>query len=211
MKSRDIRPKRGFVLVSVLFLTLLAMLAVVGVLSQVRNNLAFEGSSKRLMVRDYENEVTLSKGIQWVNTNATAFAALLNASDFYILFDRTQASIGENDSSLYGVPTMVKLQGSNESFILTSTNSIGNLTVTPDNAAAAQLATNFQATFDSTELIRITLIDVVTEDPSHDQGDPETGGSGLSSAPYPLLRIDVFPKDQSATNTFALIRGKPAP
>ena len=204
------RPDKGFILVSVLFLTLLAMLAVVGVLSQVRNNLAFEGSSKRLMVRDYQNEVTLNKGIRWINNNSATFAALLNASDFYDIFERTTASSGGNDTLTTAIPTMIKLRDSTDSFILSNSNTVGVQSVPSGNPAATQLAASFGSTFGASEIIRITMIDAVTEQSSDDGGDPNSGGTGLTAAPYPLLRIDVFPKDQSVTNTYALVRGKPA-
>lgn len=110
---------RGYVLIGVVMLLALASLLSIGMLESAGTN-----SKTRALVTTqadyyYEVEGTLNRVVTWLQDNSENLSAAFN-SDFETYFDTGSPSLGGNEGEHFGVPTMVKMAGTNNSVMLSN-------------------------------------------------------------------------------------------
>ncbi len=122
MKRCMIKTKEaaGYVLISVLFLTMLATILVVGMLEASMSNATTVFVSSRNNKHFYDVERTINTVVAWLQSNSKNIVGAFNSSNFNSQFDRTAPTIGDNQGSGFAVPTMIKMKGTNHAVQLTN-------------------------------------------------------------------------------------------
>ena len=141
--------------------------------------------------------------------NSQQIVSPYRKENFYSLLERTAPSVGDNDSSVFSVPTKVKLAGTDDSAIISSDSSIAAanfpatedlLTGVPFDAQGVIGGGDFGNT-----MVRITLMDVLAEDPALDFGAPPNPAPETDF--YPVYRIDAMTANDRGSHVYGSVIG----
>jgi len=123
---RSIRSENnGYALVGVLILLALTAIITVGMLDSSSTN-----SKTRALVNTqsdyyYRVEETISRVVAWLQTNSKSVVTAFTAANFNNNFDLGSPTLGDNEGEHFGVPTMVKMKGTNNSVMLSNNDFFG--------------------------------------------------------------------------------------
>ncbi|MCB0339191.1 MAG: hypothetical protein KDD53_06290 [Bdellovibrionales bacterium] len=179
MKNVNKKPERGYILIGVLILTALSLIVASGMLASSSTN-----TKTRVLVNTqannyYEVEATLNNVVAWLQTNSKSLVTAFNSANFNSNFDIGSPSLGDNEGEHFGVPTMVKIAGTNNSVMLTNNDFFGTpafpSTSHIDSGASFNPITEFQNADLGSANARVILI-----------WARETGGNY-----EPIFRVDV--------------------
>lgn len=184
----------GYILVGVLILVAISAIMLASALEFTATN-ARTTLSERVRTREYyQAEDTLAKATTWLRTNSESLVSIYNRSNFYSTFDRTSPTYGTNEGSTIRFHTKIKLQGTNNSAILTQTSTLGTSTfpntTNTSTGAAYNPVTQFNAGSFGNDIVRVTLVDAIPVDSTKDFGDPDLGNPAPQTDFYPVYRID---------------------
>ena len=117
--------EEGYVLLGVLFLLSLALVITEGMLDSSATN-----SKTRAVVNTqsryyYEVEQTLNNVVGWLQANSKYIVDGFSKDNFDDNFDLGSPSFGDNEGEHFGVPTLVKLKGTNSSVMLSNNDFFG--------------------------------------------------------------------------------------
>lgn len=203
--------EKGFVLIGVLITAAILLILAA-------SSLSVSGSGTRTIyasdVRShsyYETEATMNSAVQWFRKNSTSLALLFSRSNFYTNFDRVSPSKGANDTTGFAVPTKIRMNGTNNSVILSNYSGIGP-TAFPSSTDASTGASFAAGTvFPSASLgpdkVRVTLVDVVANDPTKDYGDTDLGNPAPDTDFYPIYRVDAATAQYAGTHLVGYLVG----
>jgi hypothetical protein len=184
----------GHILAGTTVLLAVAGIVVVSTLDLVQSSQRTIGASSNRSTEYFLNEKSLGLGVGFLRSNSTSLVQPFSRSSFYTLFDRTEPSIGSNDTSSSSVPTKIKLRGTQKSALFASSATLGDseFPATLDAASGANVAPVqlFNAASLGQKKVRITLIDAVPVDPTKDFGDPDLGNPQPQTDFKPIYRID---------------------
>ncbi|NMC64509.1 MAG: hypothetical protein GYA55_15190 [SAR324 cluster bacterium] len=205
------RKEAGYVMLGAIVLMAIGALVIASNLDLTSSSASMTRASRERSDEFMTAEQTLGFTASWLRSYSTSFTTIFGRSQFYSKFDRTAPSIGANDSGLFAVPTRVKLQGTNNSVILskgaglpssvypTTIDTITNLSFNP---SAAFANANF-----GTDSVRVTLVDAVAVDSSLDFGDPDDGNVLPATDFNPIYRIDAMKSTDRGGHVFGYLAG----
>ncbi|MBL7661563.1 hypothetical protein JNK13_02310 [bacterium] len=236
------RPQRsnesGYVLIIATLLLALGGLMVAQALTKTQSFTRTLYAERKRAANYYKVEDTFTKVKDWFHDywwlanayNDEAQAYYFSKWHFYNVFKRTTASVGSNDTGAYGpsgsqtrtivsstavTPTLVKLQGTTNSAMLTSddlmgSNSLPNLNApeTTNNDTATPTSTFRSAIDFNSVYARVTLLDAVILDTYRDYGDPVGTATGLPHTDYePIWQLDASLGGAGGTRLISQMRG----
>lgn len=199
--------QQGHVLLGAVVLLALSMLTVTGLLKLTTSSVRSSYASK-VRTREYTNsEASIGDAVSWMRANSQSLLSAFRRDEFYNRFTRTDPTIGDNDTSIFQIPTRIKLTGTNNSAFIVTDLSMG----TPEFAPLINITTlaNFPviSAFQSADVgpskVRITLLDAIAEDPAQDFG------AAPNPAPTtdfrPVYRIDSMTATDSGGHVYAIV------
>jgi len=185
--------ERGFALVAFLVVVGIGLYILANSLSLATTSTRTNRDAKQRSDQFFASDNSLSLAVGWFRTQATNLITPFQKGNFYTTFSKGSPTVGTNDSVL-SIPTKIKLAGTNNSVILTSSNSLGtaafpatqNLSTSVSFAAAS----SFSGSSFGANLVRATLVDAVAVDPSSDFGAPPAPAPQTDF--YPIYRLDAL-------------------
>ena len=205
------KSESGSILVSVLILMAVAAVIVSSALSSSAANSRSMYEAENRVIEYYRSEESLSKAVTWLRTNSTDLVSVFSRSNFYSTFDRTSPTIGANDTAIFTVPTKIKMQGTNNSVILTTSNAIATgaypSTTNPLTGATFNALTTFSSASLGSDPVRLTLVDAIAIDSTKDYGDTDAGSATPETDFYPVYRVDSMKAVDRGAHTFGYVVG----
>ncbi|MCB0359875.1 MAG: hypothetical protein KDD44_09570 [Bdellovibrionales bacterium] len=120
MTLRRIKNQTGYALLGVLIFIALGLVVTAGMLDSATTNMKTRSFVKTRSDQYYEVEATLNKVVSWLQANSKYLVTAFEATNFTSNFDLGSPSLGDNEGEFFGVPTMVKLAGTNNSAMLSN-------------------------------------------------------------------------------------------
>jgi hypothetical protein len=201
------RLQEGHVLLGAVVLLALSMLTVTGLLKLSTSSIRSSYASK-VRTREYTNsEASIGDAVSWMRANSQALLSAFRRDEFYDRFTRTDPSIGDNDDSIFQIPTRIKLAGTNDSAFVVTDLSMG----TPEFPSLTNIVTlasfpfvsNFQTADVGPSMVRITLLDAIAEDLTKDFGAPPSADPTTDFRP--VYRIDSMTATNSGGHVYAIV------
>ena len=192
-------------MVPFLILMALCTAVIIGSLKVSSSSMRTIYATKERTQRYYTTESGMNRSLSWLRTNSQSLVTPFKGSEFYQKFERTEPTIGANDTGLFKVPTKVKLAGTNNSAILNNDPSFG----TAAYPATSNIVTNagFDAvgSFETKDLggalLRVTLVDAVPIEAAKDTPpNPDTDF-------YPVYRVDALSGPNRGVHTYGFVTG----
>lgn len=115
----------GQVLVAVLLLVTLGLLLSAGMLDLTATGTKTRAIVKTQAKNQYECEETLNKVVAWLQTNSKNIVGAFVGTNFTNNFDLSSPTEGANEGAFFGIPTMVKMKGTNNSVMLSNNDFFG--------------------------------------------------------------------------------------
>ena len=200
----------AYVLVGVLILIALSSFVAAGSLKWSAMNARTTHAIKVRTDLFYESEASIGHTVSWFRQYSQQLITPFRREEFYSSFKRTAPSAGDNETStVFTVPTNVKLAGTNDSAVLTSASGpvTGAFPFTEDIVTGNNFpaVSNFYSDDHGDSQVRITLVDVIADDPTKDYGPlpnpmPETDF-------YPVYRIDAMTGDDEGSHVYGTLIG----
>lgn len=209
----DVRKNRepGYILLGVVILMALGAVIIAGNLDLASSNAMTTNGEILRNQEFYRTEESLNFATSWLRSFSTSLASAFSRNTFYSKFDRTAPTIGANDTSLFQLPTRIKLQGTNNSVILANNASVAASAFPPMVDTVTGVAFNpvsgFQAASLGQSMVRVTLVDVMAVDPTKDYGDPDTGAMPPATDFNPVYRIDSMRSTTGGGHVFGYFIG----
>jgi len=209
MKNHIYGDESGNVLLISLILFGLAGLVVMNVVDTTRGALSTVGAKKVATAQNTIAQSGVNEAISFLRKNSQQMVNPFRRDEFYSKFTKGDASVGVNDIKNFTVPTFVKLKNTSNSAILISDTDVGTsaFPVTWDITANSSFDSPEQ--FLSAELgkakIRLTLMNVIADDPSKDYGSPPSAAPDTDF--YPIYRIDAFTDNDKGSHFYSYISG----
>ena len=200
----------AYVLVGVLILIALSSFVAAGSLKWSAMNARTTHAIKVRTDLFYESEASVGHVVSWFRQNSQQIVTPFRREEFYQRFTRTAPSVGTNEvSTVFTVPTNIKLSGTNDSAVLTSASGLvqGQFPLTEDIVTGSNFpaVSNFYTAGHGESQVRITLVDAIADDPTKDYGPlpnpmPETDF-------YPVYRIDAMTGDDEGSHVYGTLIG----
>lgn len=207
MSDNESKSQQGHVLLGAVVLLALSMLTVTGLLKLSTSSVRSSYASK-VRTREYTNsEASIGDAVSWMRANSQAMLSAFRRDEFYTRFTRTEPTIGDNDDSIFQIPTRIKLAGTNDSAFIVTDLSMGtprfpaltNITT----LASFPIVSNFQSADVGPSKVRITLLDAIAEDPTKDFGAPPSATPTTDFRP--VYRIDSMTATDSGGHVYAIV------
>ena len=209
-KSSD---EAGYIMITILLLTVVAMLTLTMSLSVMGDSLRTHAMDRIRDDRFFEAEASVAKTLAWMRKNSQKLTNICRPEEIYDQFELGDPDVGSNDVSRLNVPSRVRKKNTNNSVFLANNNSLG----TADFGTTIDITTeanwDAQGSFTGSDLgnglVRVSLITAFPVDPSKDYGPPPS--------PMPetvfnaIYRIDVLTDAVSGTHLSADILAEPIP
>ncbi|MCB0324729.1 MAG: hypothetical protein KDD69_14200 [Bdellovibrionales bacterium] len=142
------RTDRGYALLGVLVLLMLGLLVTGGMLDSAATNTKTRALVKTRAEYYYEVEETLNKTVAWMQENSKNLVSAFTADNFDTNFDLGVPTLGDNEGEHFGVYSMVKMAGTNNSVMLSNNEFFGTAafpaTENVDTGTAFDAVTAFQ-------------------------------------------------------------------
>ncbi len=171
--------EKGYVLLGVLLLTFLSLLVTAGMLDSAASNAKTRAIVNTQADYYYEVEKTLNNVVGWLQQNSKSLVTPFLAANFASNFTITDPTLGDNEGQHFSVPTMVKMNGTNNSVMLSNNNFFGTNAFPAathiDTGANFDAATSFATTDFGGANARIILVWAKETDSNY----------------QPIFRIDV--------------------
>ena len=192
--SASVREREeGLALIAFLLMVSIGAVIIAGSLTLASNDLRTNSSATTRSRNFFDVESTLGDSISWFRSHGGDLVTPFKRDNFYASFDRSSPGVGSNDSSLFTIPTRVKLKGSSSSALFVSNNQLGSssfpTTLTAGGSSFAA-GTSFTGASNTGLLYRATLVDAIAVDPSKDYGPPPAAPPETDF--YPVYRLDVM-------------------
>ena len=149
------KKEKGYVLLGVLLLTMLALVISVGMLDSSATNAKTRAVVNTQMDYYYEVEETLNKTVGWLQQNSKYILDAFLTANFNTHFDfdpAVAATIGSNEGLHFSVPTMVKMAGTTNSVMLSNNAFFGTDAFPAVNHIDTNAAFDAIAEFDAADL-----------------------------------------------------------
>lgn len=199
----------GIALITLLLMVAIGLVVTLGAVGLASSSTRSQDASKVRTHRYFEVESGLGQAMAWFRSNATKLVTPYRRENFYARFDRTDPTVGSNDTSVFTVPTRVKLKGTNNSAMLVSDNSLGTAefpsTSELSGGASFDAKGNFDTSMNGNLLYRATLVDVIAVDPTKDYGPPPATAPATDF--YPIYRLDVMNAMDRGAHTYGYVIG----
>ena len=203
----------GYVVLGAIILLALSTIAITVSLTRTRTSLRTAHIMDTSTEEYYLVEDSIGKAVSWLRDNSTAIASSFIRNEYYSKFDTsTVPAFGGNEGSIFFVPSMLNVNGTANSPILSTSNSI----VTASYPDGYDLDTNApfltQSTFSSATLgsseIRVTLISASPVDQMMDYGDTDLGNPTPETDFEPVFRIDAMSGIDNGAHIYAYVQGR---
>jgi hypothetical protein len=117
--------EEGFALLGVLVLLMLGLMVTSGMLDSASTNTKTRALVKTRATYYYEVEETLNKTVAWMQENSKNLVGAFTDSNFSTNFDLGAPVLGDNEGQHFGVYSMVKRSGTNDSVMLSNNSFFG--------------------------------------------------------------------------------------
>jgi hypothetical protein len=145
--------QRGYVVLGVIFITFIALVVSGGMLMLSATNTKTRALVKTQAEYYYEAEETLNKTVAWLQANSESLVTAFNASNFAGNFDvDSTPSVGANEGQFFQVPTMVKINGTSNSAMLSNNDFFGQSAFPTSTNAATGASFDAATAFASADL-----------------------------------------------------------
>ena len=209
LDKRRNHAQSGIALITLLLMVAVGLVVTMGALGMASSSTRSQDASKIRTQRYFEVESGLGQSVAWFRTNASKLVTPFKRENFYNSFVRTEPTIGTNDTSVFTVPTRVKLKNTNNSAILVSDSSLGAAafpnTTELNSSTSFDAAAGFDSSMTANLLYRVTLVDVIAVDPSKDYGAPPATAPATDF--YPIYRLDVMSALDQGAHTYGYVVG----
>ncbi|NBW40779.1 hypothetical protein EBR25_07220 [bacterium] len=118
----------GYALISILLLMSLGLLIGAGMIDSASSNTRTRALVKTRSEYYYEVEETLNRTVSWLQDNSKYIVDAFSAENFSDNFDLGSPALGDNEGEFFGVYSMVKMKGTNNSVMLTNNTFFGTPT-----------------------------------------------------------------------------------
>jgi hypothetical protein len=211
--------ERAFIILGMIFLLALSSIIMATALRTSATSVQTTYTAKARLDSYYASEDSLNRAIAWLRDSSANMGTPFSRDNFYNLFDKTSPSAGDNEigTSGFSVPTKIKFRGTSNSAILSNSTVIGS-SLFPDgeftNGAEAIIGSLFETTDEfaagnfGSAVVRITLVDVIANEPAKDYGDPDDGFAAPETDFHPVYRIDAMNATDQGSHVFAYLRGQ---
>lgn len=201
----------GHILAGTTVLTALAAVVIAGALELTLSSTKAVTSSSHRSTEYFQTEQSLGLGVSFLRDNSTSLTQPFSRSSFYSLFDRSVPSVGSNDTSSFGVTTLLKRQGTQQTAFFTNSTEFGTAwfpsSVDTVSGATATPLSLFASASLGAKRVRVTLVDAVAQDPSKDFGDPDSGSAQPQTDFNPVYRIDTMDSTTRGAHLFGYVVG----
>jgi hypothetical protein len=212
MKSALQRNESGYILAGVIMLLALSAMIVAASLNYAASDSRTILAMKRRSTEYYTAEDSLNRAATWLRAQNQNLASCFNRANFYTAFKRTSPTVGANDTSVFTVPTKIKMQGTNNSVILTNSNSLATAafpaTTNVITGAAYNAVTQFPNAPLGQDVVRVTMVDAIAINPASDFGDPALGNAPPQTDFFPVYRVDSMKGLTQGGHVYAYDVGK---
>ena len=199
--QRNTRAKdEGYVLLGVMVLMTVAAIITASALNSAASTSRSVQAAQQREREYFTAEDSFSKAVQWLNSQSTNMVTPIFArSTFYNSFCRSAPSYGANDTSIYKVPTRIKIRGTSNSAILHNFSGFGTAafpaTTNASTNAAFAPVTQFSGANVGSDSVRITLVDALPFNPVSETTSPNDCSSPIPPVVpgtdyYPVYQID---------------------
>ncbi|MCB0352770.1 MAG: hypothetical protein KDD64_04570 [Bdellovibrionales bacterium] len=120
MKRFKKESEYGYTLLGVLLLLSIGLIVSAGMIDTAGSNTKTRALVKTRSEYYYQVEETLNRTVAWLQQNSKYLVSAFRGSDFTTNFDLGSPSLGSNEGEHFGVPTMVKMKGTNNSVMLSN-------------------------------------------------------------------------------------------
>lgn len=138
----------GYALISILLLLTLGLLIGAGMVDSAASNTKTRALVKTRSEYYYEVEETLNRTVGWLQANSKYIVDGFSSANFDSNFDLGAPALGDNEGAYFGVYSMVKMKGTNNSVMLTNNNFFGTPSFPSlnhiDTAASFDAVSSFQ-------------------------------------------------------------------
>lgn len=117
--------ENGYALISILLLMSLGLLIGAGMIDSASSNIRTHALVKTRSEYYYEVEETLNRTVSWLQTNSKYIVDAFSEDNFSDNFDLGSPALGSNEGEFFGVYSMVKMKGTNNSVMLTNNGFFG--------------------------------------------------------------------------------------
>lgn len=126
MKHAQLNHEGGYIFVGVLFLLSLSLLISTAMLNAAATNTKTRALVKTQADYYYDAEETLNKTVAWLQAHSKSLVTAFTADNFDNNFTPGDPVVGDNEGQHFTVPTMVKMDGSNNSVMLSNNDFFGS-------------------------------------------------------------------------------------
>lgn len=194
MESGNVRSERGYVMLGVMVLAVLAIMIIASSMDMTRTGLHTTKASEVRTENYLAGEEGLNLVVNWFRANSTGLALMFSRNNFYTNFDRAALGAGSNQGSLVPVLSKIRLRNSSNVAMLAQDSGFGASQFPSglDTMSGQTFApvSSFAAASFGGALVKATLIDALPIDPARDYGDPDDGFAQPDTDFQPIYRID---------------------
>lgn len=201
---------RGYTLIYVLIILSAVGLLMTQALHQSASSARANLSTKIRSERHHEVQQSISHTLSWLRQNSQKLVTPFRRTQFYTEFIRTNPSIGTNDHAQNGIPTKIKLAGTNNTAILTNDPALATAAFATTRDITTNSLFNAVSEFSSAQLgnasVRVTLVDAIAVTPAQDYGPPPALAPETDF--YPVYRIDAMTEDDKGSYIYSSVQGR---
>ncbi len=201
--------ERGYALVALLIMLAVSVVVVAGSLKLSSASSRTTYATKVRSTRYYTAESGLGSGLSWLRSESQNLVSPYTRENFYDNFDLTSPTVGDNDVEQFGVPTKLKLKGTNNSAILSSDVLLASAAFPATEHITSGVAFDAITAFANANLglgkVRVTLIDAAPLDPAKDYGPPPNPAPTTDF--YPIYRIDAVSENDRGARVYGYVTG----
>lgn len=209
-KQTTVSGEGGYALIVIMALVAILVSVVAGSLHTTAASARMVHANNERAQLFYETEEGIAHSLSWLRVNSQKLVTPFRRDEFYTRFERTDPTVGSNDTSLFTVPTKIKLAGTTDSAILVNDNALASATFAATRDLTTNIAFDAAGNYASATLgnakLRITLIDAVADDPTKDWGPPPAPTPETDF--YPVYRIDAMTELDSGAHTYSVVVGR---
>ncbi|MCB0320177.1 MAG: hypothetical protein KDD60_04570, partial [Bdellovibrionales bacterium] len=205
-KAQYIHNESGSAIVGVLIFLALALVMTAGILSYNQGELHHTYALKKRSSAYYRAEAATGKAVAWLKEHSKDLVSPFTRENFYSTFEiDTAIQLGTNEGANFGVPTRVKLTGTDQSAILVygqegATANFPN-TVNIDSGEDFDPVAAFASEDFGDMIVRVTLVNAIPEIPANDFGP--TPAATPTTDFRPVFRIDASTAANGGTHVYA--------
>lgn len=170
----------GYAMVAILMVMALSLLFTMGMLESSATNAKTRALVTTQADQYYKVEEAINRVVGWLQANSQNLAGLIVSSNFETAFDIGAPEIGSNEGEFFEVPSLIKLNGSDQSAILSTNEHLGESAFPMSTNIATNASWDPVASFEGTDFgdanARLLMV----------------WARSTSGAYEPIFRIDVM-------------------